>query len=158
MSKEIPNKQVKFFELPPMQEGASISKVLDKLDLFEQDISYWVSKLMASGMYGREIYDQLVNKTKNTDLEAEILEMEKEIKDINKETLDNILNIDSSVFDSIRADIIAQKISEIKDVPEKIKYIDMFHRKFLYMLGNDELDEEDRIYIAGLFLRQYYSR
>jgi hypothetical protein len=144
-----------------VEEPDILLKFLNRVEVVNQDIyllTTYLKKLSFSGMYGKEYYDKLVEITKGSEFEKEVVQMGSAIKNIETESLETILDVESNVFDGIRAEIIMNRINKIQVVSLKIKFIDQLHKKFLYMLGNDEIEEREKIYIAQLFLRCYYNR
>lgn len=123
---------------------------------YDKEISLLLFKLNASAMYGRELYDELLDLTKDSEYEQDVLKLEPFLRNIEDESLDFLLRIDGPNLDAKRFEFIAEKINQMKD--QKIKYIDALHKKFFYMLGNNEFYDYDRTYIACLFLRTYYNR
>lgn len=130
---------------------------MNKLSEFDQSIYLLIDKLRSSGMYGKEYYDELERITKNTEFEKDILDMKSLLKDITTEPLENILDPEQNPFDMVRAEIVFERVQKLKDTVDFMKYVDMLYKKYFYMVGNDEIDEDEKVYMAQIFLRNFYK-
>src|SRR6185437_12903794 len=156
--KTVTKKNRKARNIHKNQESEILDAYLDKFKENDDEIYMLAAKLMFSGFYGIEIYQRLEEITEGSDMEKHTKELRKYLKNIEELPLNKILETENSIFDGLRAEYIAAKIGKIENPGEKIKYIDMFHKKCFYMMANDEISDYDKIYIPQVFLRYFYNR
>jgi hypothetical protein len=135
----------------------AFEKIYKKVSESNLDILDNLSKLRNSGMYIKTYYDNLLILSKETNIEDDVKELHKYIRNMKNISLEVILDLKGEIFDGEVANYIIKKISGLNQKRKQLKYTRMLHAKILYMIAADELEDEEKAYLSSLLLQNYYA-